>query len=159
MLFIKSKKEKAKEEARAEELEKAHAEALAKNRKIDTRASKREEASQLGADGTMLETLQAIYVEQVDQGEMIEESDEHLEDIHAELEGSAFEQRQEKIRGSNKEKQDSSALGKFASGVKGAIGSVGGAFGSLKDRLKGKFGLVLLGTFYQVFYYFYEVST
>lgn len=140
MLFTRSKKQKAEEE-----LEQAHAESLAKNRKIDIRASKREEASKLGASGGMLETLQAIYVEQVDQGEMIEESDEHLEDIHAELEGSAFEERQEKIRGSNKEKRDSSALGKFTSGVKGAFGAVGAGFGKVKDSLSGKFGLVALG--------------
>jgi len=102
MLWIRSKKQKAEEE----EKEQAHAEAIAKNRKVDSRAAKREEASQLGASGTMLSTLQAIYVEQVDQGEMIEESDEHLEDIQAELEGSASEQRNERIAGANREKKD-----------------------------------------------------
>ena len=35
MLWVRSKKEKAKEEARAEELEQAHGEALAKNTKVD----------------------------------------------------------------------------------------------------------------------------
>ena len=139
MLFIKSKKQKAEEEARAEQQEQAHAEALAKNRKVDARAAKREEASQLGASGTMLETLQAIYVEQVDQGEMIEESDEHLEDIHAELEGSGSEQRKERIAGANKDKRDKGALGKFASGVKGAFGSVGDAFGLAKETLSSLF--------------------
>ena len=140
MLFIKSKKQKAEEE-----LEQAHGEALAKNRKIDAKESRREEASKLGASGGMLSTLQAIYVEQVDQGEMIEESDEHLEDIHAELEGSASEQRRDKLEASNKEKKDSSALGKFTSGVKGAFGKVGDAFGSVKETLSGKLGLVVLG--------------
>ena len=146
MLWIRSKKQKAEEEARAEQQEQAHAEAIAKNRKIDARAAKREEASQLGASGTMLETLQAIYVEQVDQGEMIEESDEHLEDIQYELEGSGSEQRKERIAGSDKDKQDKGMLGKFVSGVKGAFGSVGDAYGSVKKSLSGKFGLVLLGT-------------
>jgi hypothetical protein len=139
---MKSKKQKELKE-REEALLKE--EAYAKNARIDARASKQEEASKLGSSGEMLSTLQAIYVEQVEQGAIIEESDEHLEDLIDIQDGSGSEQRRDKLEASNKEKKDAGMLGKFASGVKGAFGKVGDAFGSVKDSLSGKLGLVVLG--------------
>ena len=94
--------------------------------------------SQLGTSGDMVMTLQAIYQETTEQGEMIDESDEHLEDIQAiqeqqldELEGTGSEQRQERITESNTDKKDKGMLSKFVSGIKGAFGKVGDAYGSV----------------------------
>ena len=153
MLWIKSKKQKAEEEAKAEEEEEAREAKAAKKRRQGARDLRREDASRpleatskLGVSEGMLPTLRAIYAEQVDQGDMIEESDEHLEELIDIQEGSASEQRKEKIKGSDTDTKEKGILGKFASGIKGAFGKAGEGYDKVKKALSGKFGLVLLGT-------------